>query len=77
MEVVQTSFLTIHFKVTKLGEILGASFATSFLLPLSVAVTLKQMWCNNKGNGLIKVNEEGRTGFSEGWQGCSERVPEG
>ena len=27
--------------------------------------------------GLILVKEEGRTGFSEGWQGCSEGFPEG
>ena len=27
--------------------------------------------------GLIRVKEEGWTGFSEGWQGCSEGVPEG
>ena len=26
--------------------------------------------------GLIRVKEEGRTGFSEGWQGCSEGNPE-
>ena len=66
MEVVQTSVLTIHFKVTRLGEILGTSFGTSFLLPLSVAVSFKQMWCTNKVNRLIKVNEEGRTGFYMG-----------
>ena len=28
-------------------------------------------------NGLIRVKEEGRTGFSEGWQSCSEGFPEG
>ena len=28
-------------------------------------------------NGLIWVKEEGRTGFSEGWQGCSEGFPKG
>ena len=27
--------------------------------------------------GLIWLKEEGRTGFSEGWQGCSERFPQG
>ena len=27
--------------------------------------------------GLIRVKEEGWTGFSEGWQGCSEGIPEG
>ena len=27
--------------------------------------------------GLIWVKEEGRTGFSEGWQGCSEGFPKG
>ena len=27
--------------------------------------------------GLIWVKEEGRTGFSKGWQGCSEGFPEG
>ena len=30
-----------------------------------------------KRNGLIRVKEEGLTGFSEGWQGCSEGFPEG
>ena len=29
------------------------------------------------GIGLIQVKEEGRTGFSEGWQGSSEGFPEG
>ena len=28
-------------------------------------------------NGLIQVKEEGRTGFSNGWQGCSKGFPEG
>ena len=28
-------------------------------------------------NGLIWVKEEGRTGFSQGWQGCSDGFPEG
>ena len=28
-------------------------------------------------NGLIQVKEEGWTGFSKGWQGCSEGLPEG
>ena len=28
-------------------------------------------------NGLIQVKEEGWTGFSEGWQGCSEGFSEG
>ena len=28
-------------------------------------------------NGLIRVKEEGWTGFSDGWQGCSEGFPEG
>ena len=27
--------------------------------------------------GLIQVKEEGWTGFSKGWQGCSEGFPEG
>ena len=27
--------------------------------------------------GLIRIKEEGWTGFSEGWQGCSEGFPEG
>ena len=27
--------------------------------------------------GLIQVKEEGWTGFSEGWQGCSGGFPEG
>ena len=27
--------------------------------------------------GLIRVKEEGRTGFSKSWQGCSEGFPEG
>ena len=27
--------------------------------------------------GLIRVKEEGWTGFSEGWQGCSKGFPEG
>ena len=27
--------------------------------------------------GLILVKEEGRTGLSEGWQGCSKGFPEG
>ena len=27
--------------------------------------------------GLIQVKEEGGTGFSESWQGCSEGFPEG
>ena len=27
--------------------------------------------------GLIQVKEEEWTGFSEGWQGCSEGFPEG
>ena len=27
--------------------------------------------------GLIEVKEEGRTGFSKDWQGCSEGFPEG
>ena len=27
--------------------------------------------------GFILVKEEGRTGFFEGWQGCSEGFPEG
>ena len=27
--------------------------------------------------GLIEVKEEGRTGFSKGWQGCSKGFPEG
>ena len=26
---------------------------------------------------LIQVKEEGWTGFSEGWQGCSDEFPEG
>ena len=28
-------------------------------------------------NGLIRVKEEGWTGFSKGWQGCSEGFSEG
>ena len=27
--------------------------------------------------GLIWIKEEGRTGFSKGWKGCSEGFPEG
>ena len=27
--------------------------------------------------GLIRVKEEGWTGFSDGWQGCSKGFPEG
>ena len=29
-------------------------------------------WVNT---GLIQVKEEGLTGFSKGWQGCSEEQP--
>ena len=35
-------------------------------------------YCSKKAwNGLIQVEEEGWTGFSKGWQGCSEGFAEG
>ena len=37
----------------------------------------KSSWQVQTQIGLIWVKEEGKTGFSEGWQGCSEGFPEG
>ena len=35
-------------------------------------------WSNQVRHiGLIQVREEGWTGFSKGWQGCSEGFPKG
>ena len=53
----------------RVGEILQYKNG-SFNVGLNLSKSMVQ-------NGLIQVKEEGLTGFSEGWQGCSEGFPEG
>ena len=46
------------------------------IMTILVIVIGALIWRIKLKNGFIRVKEEGRTGFSNGWQGCSEGFPE-
>ena len=85
MSVLQITILLFRTKVQTFPTIPDSYFiciAPSLIKVLSLHLqgkvsswqTLSQLLT---GIGLIRVKEEGQTGFSRGWQDCSEGFPMG